>query len=213
MKKTILIITDSVSLPRKTKRGYVKWEDTYYNKLKLEFPRYEFIYLAIGGATILDLCNQLNYYDILKPDVVILQCGIVDCCPRAFSQFEKQIIKKFKLSRLSKPFVKFLRKYRALKYVPLAKYEAALLEIKEKLNPSHFFSLSIIKAQKKYELTLKGISKNIRDYNNILKKHTKLIDLSSLPVEGILDDYHHINELGHDYIKEQLVIKFRTITL
>ena len=171
MKKTILIITDSVSLPRKTKRGYVKWEDTYYNKLKLEFPRYEFIYLAIGGA------------------------------------------KKFKLSRLSKPFVKFLRKYRALKYVPLAKYEAALLEIKEKLNPSHFFSLSIIKAQKKYELTLKGISKNIRDYNNILKKHTKLIDLSSLPVEGILDDYHHINELGHDYIKEQLVIKFRTITL
>lgn len=209
--KKILIITDSLSLPRKTNNGYVRWEDTYVYQLKLMNPKYEFIHIAIGGATILDLKAQLNYYEVLNPFIVILQCGIVDCSPRAFSKIEKELIIKFRLSRLTKPFVSILRRNRKFKYVSKNKFEKALIGFRIKLDTKNFFSLSILKAQKGYEEKLQGVSKNITEYNTILKKHSELIDLDYLPVEGILEDYHHINELGHHYIKEQITKKLEEI--
>ena len=209
--KKVLILTDSVSLPRKTKDGIVSWEDTYVYKLKLHFPQYEFIHIAIGGATILDLKDQLNYYSVLKPYICVLQCGIVDCAPRAFSKFEKQLIRKFRISRFTKLFLNVLRSKRKYKYVSQKKFESALKDFKNRLHPKYFFSLSILKAQSGYEKKLKGVTENITQYNNILKKHSKLINLDSLPVEGILDDFHHINEIGHSYIKERITEKIEEI--
>ena len=93
-KPKILFLTDSVSLPRRTEKGPVTWEDTYIYRLEQAYSEYVVISVAIGGATIKDLREQINYYAILQPSIVILQCGIVDSTPRAFGKIEMELIKK-----------------------------------------------------------------------------------------------------------------------
>ena len=206
-KPKMLILTDSVSLPRKTDKGSVVWEDTYVYRLKNIYPQYEIIPVLIGAATIKDIRNQVNYYAILNPEIVIIQCGIVDCTPRAFGRIEMELIKKLRLFRLTKPFVKFLRKYRAHKYVSLKKFEQSLLALKTYLNPDIFFALSILPSCEDYEKKAPGITKSIEEYNSILKKHTTYVDLSKIPRNAILKDHHHINEQGHDFIFKSILEK------
>lgn len=200
----LLIMTDSVSLPRKTETGIVMWENTYINRLKKTILNYEIISIAIGGATIKDLRNQVNYYKILNPEVVILQCGIVDATPRAFGKIEMELIKKMKLFRFTKPLVGFLRKYRAHNYTTQKKFKFFLVELKSELNPKYFISLGILPSNDMYEKKVSGITKNILKYNEILENNSIYIDMSIIPKDGILDDHHHINEEGHRFIYKEL---------
>ena len=161
--------------------------------------------MAIGGATIKDLFNQSNYYSILNLHTVILQCGIVDCTPRAFGRLELEIIKKIRLFRFTKPLVKTLRRYRAHRYTSPKKFKKYLLDLREKLNAQNFYALSILPSNPEYEVKAPSITRNIETYNNILKSNVDYIDLSSIPRQGILEDHHHINEIGHNYIFKKLV--------
>lgn len=203
-KPIFLIITDSVALPRKYNAGIVVWSETYIAKIKIAYANFEVINVSIGGASIKDLRNQLNYYKNLEPAIVLLQCGIVDAAPRAFGRIEMDIIKKLRLFRLTKPFVAFLRKYRAHHYASKKEFETLLLILKNGLSPKQFFSLQILPSCEEYEKLLPGITKSIITYNAILKKHTHLIELSKIPREGILNDYHHMNAIGHQYVYEEL---------
>lgn len=207
MKKKIIILTDSVALPRKLNQDFVRWEDTYIFKLKQHLNDYEVINISIGGATIGDLRNQVNYYKILKPDIVILQCGIVDASPRAFGRIEMEVIKKLKLFRLTKPFVSFLRKYRAHHYTDLTNFEKKLIDIKKELKTTSFYALGIIPSNSVYEEILPGVSKSIEEYNNILKQHTIFISLDEMPKNGVLEDHHHINEVGQEFIFNRTIEK------
>lgn len=209
--KKILIITDSVSLPRKTNDGIVEWHETYVNRLKQELLDYEFITVAIGGATIRDLRKQLNYYKILKPEILILQCGIVDCAPRAYGKIEMEIIRKIKLYRFTKLFLPYLRKKRAHTYTSLKLFKKTLIEMKNIVNADSFYSLSILPSNPDYEKLLPGISKNINDYNEVLFSNTNFIDLSNIPKEGILKDHHHINAIGHEFIFNTILRKLNSI--
>ncbi len=208
-KPIFLIITDSVALPRKYNTGMVVWSETYIAKIRTANPNYQVINVSIGGASIKDLRNQLNYYKNLNPEIVLLQCGIVDAAPRAFGRIEMDIIKKLRLFRLTKPFVKFLRKYRAHHYASVGEFESLLLAIKNGLNPKQFFALAILPSCEEYEQLLPGITKSITTYNTILKKHTHFIDLSKIPREGISNDYHHMNAIGHQYIYKALQKKLQ----
>lgn len=203
-KPIFLLLTDSIALPRKYDKGIVYWEETYIAKIKLAYPHYEVVNVSIGGASIIDLRNQLNYYKILQPEIVLLQCGIVDAAPRAFGRIEMDIIKKMKLFRLTKPFVGLLRKYRAHHYASLRQFEFNLLALKETLHPKHFFALEILPSCEAYEQILPGITQSIAAYNKVLHKHTTTIVLQDIPRAGILRDYHHINAVGQHYIFEQV---------
>ncbi|MEO8254200.1 MAG: hypothetical protein ABI554_07395, partial [Flavobacterium sp.] len=108
----ILFLTDSLSLPRKYDGGEVIYEDTYICKLREKYPEILISDVAIGGAKITDLLVQCFYYKQFKPDLVFIQCGIVDCAPRSFSLLEKVIIDKLRLRKFSKLFEKKLRKIR-----------------------------------------------------------------------------------------------------
>lgn len=207
MKKKIIILTDSVALPRKLNQDFVSWEDTYIFKLKQHLNDYEVINISIGGATIGDLRNQVNYYKILKPEIVILQCGIVDASPRAFGRLELEIIKKLKLFRFTKPLVFFLRRYRAHHYTNLKNYEKKLIEIKRELNTQSFYAMGIIPSNPDYEKLLSGVTKSIEEYNNILKQHTIFISLDEMPKNGVLEDHHHINEVGQEFIFNRTIEK------
>lgn len=201
----LLIFTDSVALPRKHDSGMILWKDTYISKIKISYPDYEVINMSFGGASIKDLRTQVNYYKILNPDIVILQCGIVDASPRAFGRIEMEIIKKMRIFRITKLFVSFLRKYRSHHYASPKEFEEKLVEFKTALNPKRFLAISIIPACKEYESILPGVTKSINIYNSILKKHSDdFIILDQIPREGILNDHHHINAVGQSYIFEQV---------
>ncbi len=209
MKRKIIILTDSVALPRKKKEDFIRWEDTYIFKVKQFLVDFEIINVSIGGATIVDLRNQVNYYKILKPQIVILQCGIVDASPRAFGRIELQLIKKLKLFRFTKVLVSFLRKYRSHHYTNLKNFEKNLIEIKRELNPKSIYSLGIIPGNSEYERLLPGVTNSIKKYNNILKRHTNFISLDDMPVLGVLEDHHHINEIGQEFIFNKIVEKLK----
>ena len=204
-KPIFLIVTDSVALPRKFGSGVINWQESYIAKIKIHYSDFEVINVSIGGASIKDLRNQVNYYKILNPQVVLLQCGIVDASPRAFGRIEMEIIKKLKLFRLTKPFVSFLRKFRAHHYASPKEFEQKLIELKQALNAKRFLSLGIIPSCSSYESILPGVTKSIHKYNSILIKYADdYISLDEIPRDGVLNDHHHINAIGHQFIFEQL---------
>jgi len=200
----VLFLTDSLSLPRSYKNAVVKWEEIYFTRLKQRFPDVEFILMAMGGATIVQIQLALNYYVHTNPDLVILQSGIVDCAPRAFGQLEQQIIFKLKLFRLVKPFVKTLRKYRRISYTSPKTFEATLLKIKHAFPGKPFIAIGILPGCKDYDLLLPNVSKKIVEYNGILAGHTDFIENDDFPAEGIVGDFHHMNAYGHNIIYHKL---------
>ncbi len=201
----VLLITDSLSLPRRYEGGTVLWEDIYFNKLRKQFPGAEFILMAMGGATIEQLYLSLNYYKETNPDVVILQSGIVDCAPRALGQLEQQIVIKLRIFRLVHPFTKFLRKHRNLTYTKPKQFEATLLKIKNSFPGKPFISIGILPGCEAYDKKVPGISKKIELYNSILSKHSLYIDNSNFSRDGIIGDHHHMNEKGHQQIFDKLL--------
>ncbi|MBJ2126455.1 SGNH/GDSL hydrolase family protein [Flavobacterium sp. IB48] len=196
----ILFLTDSLSLPRKFDSGEVTYEDTYLFMLRNRFPELLIVDIAIGGAKISDLLGQCFYYKQFKPDLVFLQCGIVDCAPRSFSLMEKLLIDKFRLRKVTKLFEKKLRKIRNCTYTPKEVFLDSLLRIKSDFESIPLYSLGILQIAEQYEKLIPGIKKNAHEYNQILKSHTKFIENDDFPLDGIISDFHHLNEKGHQLI-------------
>lgn len=193
----VLLITDSVSLPRKYDGGEVLWDEIYFSKLEKAFPQCKFVLMAIGGATITQLQISLKYYMQVKPDLVILQAGIVDCAPRALGQLEQEVIKKMHLFRLVKPMTKLLRKYRRISYTKPKLFEQTLIKIKNIFAGKPLIAIGILPGCDEYDKLVPGISKKIELYNGILAKHSIFIDNKNFQRQGIIQDFHHINKLGH----------------
>ena len=88
-KETILVIGDSLSLPRNFPEE-VNSCDIWPQLLQKK--GINIVQASLGGGTIKDLFLQSNYYKAYTPSRVIVQSGIVDCAPRALTYFEKNLI-------------------------------------------------------------------------------------------------------------------------
>lgn len=198
----ILFLTDSLSLPREADGETVKFDQTYINLLRKDFPEHTIADCAIGGATIWDLFRQSAYYKYFEPDLVILHCGIVDCAPRAFTAFEQKLLNKMGLR--PKGLTKFLRKHRGLKLSPEPKFYKTALRLKKQFDKVNMYSIGILPASGEYESKVPGIKSSIATYNSILAKIFKFIDNDSFPYEGILSDHHHLNKKGHKEIADRI---------
>jgi hypothetical protein len=203
----ILVLTDSVSLPRKYKDGVVSFESTYPYQLQKKYQgRAIFYFFQMGGATIIDLTKQINYCKVFKPNIVILQSGIVDCAPRAFSRLEIDLIKKWRLFRFTKPLNRHFRKYRNLCYTSKLNYEKNIVKLFDVLEVSKIYGISILPSNVEYEKILPNVTKNIIEYNDILKRLTHYIDVSEVQSEGgIIEDHHHMNAIGHQVVFNKIV--------
>ncbi len=87
MKRTkIMIVTDSVSMPRTE----IRYEDTWIYLLKKEFPQYDIIDRPGRGSTTTRLVTEggggVDLLEMYKPDIVIIQLGMADCAPRLFDK-------------------------------------------------------------------------------------------------------------------------------
>jgi lysophospholipase L1-like esterase len=209
----ILVLTDSVSLPRKYKDGSVSFESTYpYQLQKMYEGRAVFYFFQMGGATIKDLTKQINYCKCFKPDFLILQVGIVDCAPRAFSRLEMDLIKKWRLFRFAKPLTSYFRKYRNLCYTSKINFEKNLVKLFDVLQVRKIYGISILPSSNEYEKILPNVTKNIIEYNDILKRQTEYIDVSeALHKGGVIEDHHHMNEIGHKLVFNKIVEKLEKV--
>jgi len=201
---TILFLTDSLSLPREGGLEKVNYEDTFPFLLKKKFKEDNCIFLGIGGATITDLHRQATYYSGLKPDLVFLQCGIVDCAPRPFRRIETRIINKLKIRFLFDPIKNILVKYRNYKFTSLHKFNILTNELNNIFKHSKVYSIGILPSSEEYERKLPGITKAINNYNSILESNLLYIDVLDFPRDGFLSDFHHLNKIGHDYIYKKI---------
>jgi hypothetical protein len=203
MKKRILFLTDSLSLPRDTPE-VVKYEDTYVYQLKMSYPNYEIIQCGFGGATIDILYNQADYLKMIAPDFIILQAGIVDCAPRTLSKFEIDLIDRIPfftkfIFKIINKYSSKIRRIRNLTYSTEKVYKSTLLNLKKIFPQSNFYCLGILLANKNYELKVPGITNKIETYNQILKSafDQNYIDTTIIDEKGIMADNFHLNKIGH----------------
>lgn len=97
MKKRVLCIGDSLSLPREN----VCYEHTWFSLIKDDFPNLEFVDYFKRGLTI-DMTESLflSYYQFYCPSVVIWESGLVDCAPRIINTTKLSWMILLKLSKL-----------------------------------------------------------------------------------------------------------------
>lgn len=195
----VLILTDSLGLPRDVDGIKVAYEETYPYLLKKKYQNIEIIHVGIGGATIVDIYRQICYYSVIKADLTFIQCGIVDCAPRAFRKFESKVINKLKLKSLFDPLVYALRKYRKHTYTSPREFKKYLRLTNSKNHQDEkFYYLGILPGSEAYEKLLPNITKQVKKYNGFLKNQNQhYIDNQNFDTDGILPDHHHLSAKGN----------------
>jgi lysophospholipase L1-like esterase len=197
--KKILILADSPSLPR-LHPEICEYEDTWPYLLKMDFLVHQ---VSIGGATISDLVRQMEYHKMVKPDFIILQCGIVDCAPRALSLFELELVKRiWGLRSILLPFIKrnnkWIRKVRKATNTDPFLFKKELTKLLALNSKTKFLGVGILQANSEYEEIVPGISVHVAQYNKILVDALgkNFISLDQLDRSGIMSDHIHLNKAG-----------------
>jgi hypothetical protein len=198
-KLKILFITDSLAFPRREPES-VLYEETYIALLKSEFPDCDFIHHGRGGATIVDLFKHSTYYhEMLRPDLVFMHSGVVDCAPRALTVIEQQVLSRLPLvnrplTALVKKYSALLRRMRGMTYTPVAEF-AHYVDLFEKLFKKVYW-IDILPALDAYEAKLQGIQRNTGIYSAVLRRRA-VIDTSHFQAVDIMSDFHHLSASGH----------------
>ena len=207
--KRIVMFTDSLAMPREEPEETL-FEDTYPYLLRKDYEVFQF---SKGGGLMNEFVEQSFYYNQYKPDIIILQIGIVDCCPRAFSKFEEVIFHSNRVLGLVRRFIsktglsKKIRNIRKYSWTSKKNYRQGCDFFVSKFPNSKIYALSILPPSVSYEKQVPGISKKIDEYNNILRDvfRQNYVDLSSIPAEGIMSDHHHLTKVGHQYVCDSIM--------
>jgi len=212
-RERILIITDSVSMPRME----VKYEETWIYLLKKKFSHFDIIDRPARGATSMRLIYEggggIDLLELYLPDKIILQLGLAECAPRLFKKngFEKRFIDKFLPEKLRRYYINRVKKKRGrnpqFTDVSPEQFKYNIYNFAERCK-IHNIKLAIIKILRPTDLFLKKspfIKQNIDIYNSIYEKASLDFDNITIidPIEIELDvnslclDELHINSKGH----------------
>lgn len=200
MSKRVLLLTDSLALPRLNPELCL-YEETWPELLRTK--GYHVHQVSIGGATSDDLARQCHYHKAYNADVVIVQVGIVDCAPRFLTKFELSIFHKIPffgrvaIQAFNRPIIKRIRK---ISYVNPGLFVKNLQFIQQSFNPVDVYFLGIVPGSKAYEELAPGIINNIKRYNEIIKANFNYLSLESMDVSCIMSDFHHLNPKGQKVI-------------
>lgn len=203
---TVLILTDSLAFPRSEPEA-VSYEQTWVALLKRRFPEIDFVHCGRGGATIEDLFKHSAYYHgTIKPALVLVQSGIVDCAPRALSVIEQQVLQRLPivgpmLLALVRRNAARLRRWRGMSYTSLANYEAWVQAFERLFANVHW--IGILPADAEYESRVQDIGAAVNRYNGVLlrRNYISTADFSS---RDIMSDHHHLNAAGHRRLAARL---------
>jgi len=218
----ILILGDSLAVPRPNDGIHI--QDTYAHKLST----YDSVINRAQEKT--STFKQLKRIksDVagIKPDIVIIQLGIVDCSPRLFTYRQHQflsflniflpnLISKYTDNKSKKRY-EFTQKNKIVYTTP----EQFRINIKKILDiilkdicPKKIFLVNICYPSQLLKEKNYDIEKNILNYNKILNEFKdeliSLIDMFTFTKhnpDALLND-EHMSAKGHDYVSN-IVIKW-----
>ncbi len=212
-KERIMIITDSVSMPRQN----LKYEETWIYHFKNKFKDFDVIDRPARGSTSMRLVQEggggLDLLELYRPDRVILQQGLAECSPRLFKKngFEQKFINKYLPAKIRSDYVKTikLKRGRNPEFTDVSHEQF-------RYNVSHFaerclklnVKIAVIKILRPTDLFLSKspfVKQNIDLYNSIYYEISEqfnnitIIDpvKPDIDVNSICLDELHINSVGH----------------
>jgi hypothetical protein len=226
---------DSLALPRP---NYVKSGDRYIAGLSSWWlgqegvRRIDLCDHAKGSSTVADLYQWFQhdngYYDE-SGDVLIIQCGIVDCAPRPVPRWLRRRIPKLP-AVLRKPTIQFLHNNRARILAATGGWQqlnAAEFRLfygrwlAEAVNNfSRIYVINIAPTNQATEVRSPGFTRSIAEYNAIIsdvlaslkRDNVFLIDVNALIGKDsenidnfiVSEDGHHLTALSHQLITEAI---------
>jgi hypothetical protein len=209
----VLIITDSVSMPRPG----INYEDTWIYLLKKKYPQLDFIDRPARGAISRRLVTEggggADLLETYMPGTVIIQLGLAECAPRLFKKtgFEFFFMNKILSQDLRRRYINFIKKKRRRKQ---ALAEATPDEFRGNLNQfiqrcvkynTKVLYIKILRATDLYLSKSPDIQKSIEIYNSIIdetaSKYNNLVAISpvkdNIDVNSICLDELHITKEGN----------------
>ncbi|HEV7860371.1 MAG TPA: SGNH/GDSL hydrolase family protein [Pyrinomonadaceae bacterium] len=227
----VVILADSLALPRQAGEGNIPFEATYPYLLdeslrgKLAHRAPLIIERGMRSRTIERVLDEwFEMVQLRGAEVVVVHIGIVDCAPRVLMPRERAFVERLRPARLRVRFLDFIHRHRrrivqtrGRVYVPVLKFKAGVEEVVRRAREARVRSLvfiNIIEPPPEMEERSPGFRRNVEDYNRILRAQAAeqgvhLIDLDNLirehggPEELTVDGIH-INHTGHKMLAQEL---------
>ncbi len=219
--KKILVITDSISMPREG----LPYEDTWICLVKEKYPLCDFIDRSARGTTSMRLVNEggggVDLLESYEPDAVILQFGTAECAPRLF---RKNGLEHFVMNRIMprgprERYIRYVKKTRtrnpALADVPPAVFEMNLRSYLTRAEsiPAPVYAFLIPRAADLFRAKSPRIQEAIDVYNGIflkLKEEFPFFECiepfdEGTDVNTITTDELHINRQGNRILFNKIV--------
>jgi len=215
-RKKIIIITDSVSMPR---HG-LPYEETWIHMLKREFPAYDIMDRSARGSTSTRLVTEggggADLLESYMPDLVILQIGMAEAAPRLFDKrgLEFAIVSRYMPPRLRQRYIEFVKRRRVrspeITDVTPEQFRiniAAFFERARKIS-ARIILIPILPTTDDYARKSPHAPKNVERYNAIYRETAALFDnvtivdpfRPGIDINDISIDELHINHEGSKLI-------------
>ncbi len=217
-----IILTDSIGNPRSFPvTEMTKLEETYPYIIRSNFKDSVFWQLSFGNITTEQLIDQaIGYLSNWDPDYIIVQSGINDARPEAFTEFQKTLITRIS-GRLFSRINQFVNNpsligFRQVSRVRKTSFRKTARKLRLLFEDSRIFWLEIC-SMDGYERARPGVLKRIADYNKIIEDiyHDDFIRVKEeiLNVDGFNADGLHWNNRGHKAVANLLtdIIKKRAV--
>ncbi len=232
----ISIIGDSLPMPRITEEEEILIEQTWPSLLQNHLQKINNEVLIVNFSerrrSSVSFKNSSLYseaIDFVKPDILLMQVGVVDAAPRIFSSKEYALINHKYFPHFLRNIIIRSRKVRRNKiqekdrlrkvYTPLplfTKYwEFFFSKVEREIK---IIVIPILGDLERMDNKSYGFKQNILDYNSQLKllstKRENVFFLDSLNLDHIhfCQDHYHLSIIGHKVIANEIVNKLSGIS-
>jgi len=211
-----IILTDSVGNPRSFPVSEMtQLEETYPYLIRDKFKDSVFWQLSYGNVSSEQVISQvLTYLGHWEPDVIIVNMGICDCRPEAFSEFQKTLINKFswRFAGMLKKYIyhsELIKRRQVYRASPKS-FRKTVKKLQLFYSGANIFWLGIC-AGSKYENARPGVNKRIEEFNQImidvLGENLLHVGEKVAEVNGYNSDSLHWNKNVHKVVAEILMEK------
>lgn len=210
----ILLITDSLGLPRKLVKYEDVWTDRLLKRIKLDEDNSLIVYTMLKRALTIDQVWQMKT-DIgyLSPDIIIFQFGVVDSVRRVMPRKTEEILSKFRIGRWG---IRFTRKHSSvftrlycIRYNSPKNFEKYLKKLIDWLEarPRFYTFIKIAPPGDNLLSRIYNAKDDINLYNDILLRHIRgsgsLLDpYAGEEIEKFIlkEDGHHLTSYGNQLV-------------
>lgn len=228
----VVLLADSLALPRGADWGNVAYEETYPYvldfALRSRYPDRQVVLMERGMRfrtinAVLD--DWKEFVELRSPDILIVHVGVVDCAPRVFSAAERRIVSSALPSPLRSMLLKFVHRWRSQiirvrsdhRYVTEADFQRAVRKLVSPAasgTPRLLVIVNILSPGDDMESRSPGYRANVARYNAMLAAEAggaaELVDYNKLVsdkggVDRLTVDGMHPNREGHRLLATALL--------